>query len=92
MLRKEMSQSICEHKLERKDFEQNRHLRKEYKEKLENLRKSSEEAIDERRDSPMQRVKQQIRHMASERSSFLSRRSRLSSNTYLQVEISRPKH
>ena len=53
MLRKEMSQSICEHKLERKDVEQNRHLRKEYKEKLENLRKSSEEAIDERRDSHM---------------------------------------
>jgi hypothetical protein len=40
----------------------------------------------------MQRVRQQIRHMASERSSFLSRRSRLSSNKYLQGEISRPKH
>jgi len=52
--------------LERKFIEQNTQLKKEYEQKLEELKKSAEEDIDERLDASVKRILQQNRRMASE--------------------------
>ena len=52
--------------LERKFIEQNTKLKKEYEQKLEDLKKSAEEDIDERLDASVKRILQQNRRMAEE--------------------------
>jgi len=52
--------------LERKFIEQNTKMKKEYEQKLEELKKSCEEDIDDRLDASVKRILQQNRRMAEE--------------------------
>eukprot|EP00976_Prorocentrum_cordatum_P089659 1187811-Prorocentrum_minimum.AAC.1 len=59
-------QEIKMAEMERKFIEQNTKLKKEYEQKLEELKKSCEEDIDERLDASVKRILQQNRRMAEE--------------------------
>jgi hypothetical protein len=52
--------------LERKFIEQNTKLKKDYERKLEDMKRSAEEDIDERLDASVKRILQQNRRMAEE--------------------------
>ena len=60
------AQDALSAELERKFIEQNTKQKKEYEQKLEELKKVSEENIDERLDASVKRILQQNRRMAEE--------------------------
>ena len=59
-------QAVLAAELERKFIEQNTKLKKEYERKLEDMKRSAEENIDERLDASVKRIMGQNRRMAEE--------------------------
>jgi F0F1-type ATP synthase membrane subunit b/b' len=59
-------QEVKTAELERKFIEQNTKMKKEYEQKLEELKKACEEDINERLDASVKRILQQNRRMAEE--------------------------
>lgn len=85
-------QSIREAELERKYVEQNRQLRQEYQQKLEDMRRSTEEDMDERLDANTRRILEQNRQMANELQKQSEQTESLrQSNTALQNELNKLK-
>ena len=60
------SQEARAAELERRFIEQNTKQKKEYERRLEELKKASEEDVDERLDASVKRILQQNRRMAEE--------------------------